>query len=360
MDDIPSDSLFSIPNEEKVDEFFDRTPAETAAAPATEPAAEPEGTAFGMPTPAEPAYEAPAAPFYGTQTEPVRESAAEPAYEAEAPATFNYDAPAGSGAATGQKQQSEDDEFQIPAFMRNSGSGEPLNVIEDLPTEPAAGYYEPPRQETPQQYQQPLDMAQQEVSRQYQQPSDMTQQQVPQPTQQKVQYLGVALAHPPKGVVADSSEMKAHSTAEPITGNAGFVPPVQQTPKQEAVDPRTNSPEETSPQSFSGAPAAESDPNSQSIEQMIREDEANGREQADSRITFQDVFKDEIQAEKEDNKKKPKKHTGLKILAIILCVLIVLEIIVICIKTFAPDSAASVALQDLFNAVYGRLSSLFG
>lgn len=360
MDDIPSDSLFSIPNEEKVDEFFDRTPAETAAAPVAEPAAEPEGTAFGMPTPAEPAYEAPADPLFGTQTEPVRESAAEPAYEAEAPATFNYDAPAGSGAAAGQEQQSGDDEFQIPAFMRNPGSGEPLNVIEDLPTEPAAGYYEPSRQEVSQQYQQPLDMAQQEVSRQYQQPSDMTQQEMPQPTQQKVQYLGVALAHPPKGVVADPSEMKAHSTAEPITGNAGFVPPVQQTPKQEAVDPRTNSLEETSPQSFSGAAAAESDPNSQSIEQMIREDEANGREQADSRITFQDVFKDEIQAEKEDNKKKPKKHTGLKILAIILCVLIVLEIIVICIKTFAPDSAASVALQDLFNAVYGRLSSLFG
>ncbi|MDD6298275.1 hypothetical protein, partial [Hornefia butyriciproducens] len=206
-----------------------------------------------------------------------------------------------------------------------------------------------------QQYQQPSGMPQQ-----YQQQPDMTQQEMPQPTQQQVQYLGVALAHPPKGIVAEPSEMKAHSTAEPITGNAGFVPPVQHAPQQETAGTRMKSPEATAQQGYPGAPSADEGTNSQSIEQMIREDEANGREQADNRITFQDVFKDEIQAEKEDNKKKPKKHTGLKILAIILCVLIVLEIIVICIKTFAPDSAASVALQDLFNAVYGRLSSLFG
>ena len=369
MADIPSDSLFSIPNEEKVDELLDRTPA-AAAAPAAESSAEPSGSAFG--TSAEPEYKEPAAPLFGTQTESVRESAAESAYEG--PTAFGYDAPTGSGSTAEQEQQSGD-EFEIPAFMRNSGSGEPLNVIEDLPTEPAAGYYEPPQQDVSQQYQQPSGMPQQEMPQQYQQPSgmpqqempqqyqqqpDMTQQEMPQPTQQQVQYLGVALAHPPKGIVAEPSEMKAHSTAEPITGNAGFVPPVQHAPQQETAGTRMKSPEATAQQGYPGAPSADEGTNSQSIEQMIREDEANGREQADNRITFQDVFKDEIQAEKEDNKKKPKKHTGLKILAIILCVLIVLEIIVICIKTFAPDSAASVALQDLFNAVYGRLSSLFG
>ena len=169
MADIPSDSLFSIPNEEKVDELLDRTPA-AAAAPAAESSAEHSGSAFG--TSAEPEYKEPAAPLFGTQTESVRESAAESAYEG--PIAFGYDAPTGSGSTAEQEQQSVD-EFEIPAFMRNSGSGEPLNVIEDLPTEPAAGYYEPPQQDVSQQYQQPSGMSQQEVPQQYQQP-DMTQQ----------------------------------------------------------------------------------------------------------------------------------------------------------------------------------------
>ena len=40
--------------------------------------------------------------------------------------------------------------------------------------------------------------------------------------------------------------------------------------------------------------------------------------------------------------------------------LIVLEIVVICIKYLAPESAASVQLQNMFNGVYNGLSSIFG
>jgi len=57
---------------------------------------------------------------------------------------------------------------------------------------------------------------------------------------------------------------------------------------------------------------------------------------------------------------KPKNHTFLKVLAVILCICIVAEIVVICIKYMAPDSAAAIKLQDIFNSIYGAISSLIG
>lgn len=103
-----------------------------------------------------------------------------------------------------------------------------------------------------------------------------------------------------------------------------------------------------------------SEDNAAEIEKMIREDTAGGIPNDDNKITFQDVFKDELEAEAKAKARKPKKYLGLKIFAIILCVLIVLEIVVICIKYLAPESAASVQLQNMFNGVYNGLSSIFG
>ena len=98
----------------------------------------------------------------------------------------------------------------------------------------------------------------------------------------------------------------------------------------------------------------------QSIEDRVKADAAGTADQADSRITYHDVFADEILEEKNGKKDKPKKHTGLKVLAIILCILIIAEILVIAIKYMAPDSAAAIKLQDIFNSVYGSIGSLFG
>ena len=101
--------------------------------------------------------------------------------------------------------------------------------------------------------------------------------------------------------------------------------------------------------------------NSQIIEDMIKEDMGQEQVHPDDRITFQDVFKEEIMAEREEPKKvEPKKHTLLKVLFIILAILILLEVIVIGIKTLAPTSGAAVMLQDVFNTIFSKFTSILG
>lgn len=89
---------------------------------------------------------------------------------------------------------------------------------------------------------------------------------------------------------------------------------------------------------------------------MIKDDAGGDTAHPDDRITFQDVFKEEIMSEKETTKDaKPKKHILLKVLFIILMILILLEVVVIGIKYLAPTSGAATAIQDIFNAVFGKL-----
>lgn len=190
---------------------------------------------------------------------------------------------------------------------------------------------------------------------------------------QEHEVVGVSLAKTPLSVFPEEEkadicgqeveksssydEVKAEdnqAVAENITENTGFIPPIQ------AEDPNAsgkigNYDTENLSEKEKAAMA-----NSQSIEAMIREDQANGVAQTDNRITFQDVFKEEISAEKNQDKAKPKKHTGLKVIAIILCILIVLEIVALIIKNAAPDSAAAEALQNIFNLVYGKLAGILG
>ena len=87
-------------------------------------------------------------------------------------------------------------------------------------------------------------------------------------------------------------------------------------------------------------------PSGQNKEEKERDKE---REQQ-NRLTFDDVFgHDDV------DETPKKKNKVLKVIAVILCVLIVLELIVIGIQYFAPDSAAG----KLINDTYGRILELF-
>lgn len=55
-----------------------------------------------------------------------------------------------------------------------------------------------------------------------------------------------------------------------------------------------------------------------------------------------------------------KKYTGLKIFAMIAAVIIVLEIIIIVLKTKMPDSAISLKIQDIYSAAYNWFAGLKG
>ena len=49
-----------------------------------------------------------------------------------------------------------------------------------------------------------------------------------------------------------------------------------------------------------------------------------------------------------------KKHTLLKIIMFLLILLILLEAVVIGLKMFAPDSAASMKIQEIYNTIFSR------
>ncbi len=191
----------------------------------------------------------------------------------------------------------------------------------------------------------------------------------------EAEVVGVAFASAPQGIFAEEraaeieksqldletliSEESKPQISEPdtITENTGFIPPVSEVP--ETVE-EISANESNTPDSVTDDEGEET-VNSQSIEEMIKEDQANGIAAVDdNRITFQDVFKDEISAEKTRDKLQPKKHTALKVIAIILCILIVLEVVALVIKNVAPDSGAAIALQNIFNIIYGKIAGIFG
>lgn len=72
----------------------------------------------------------------------------------------------------------------------------------------------------------------------------------------------------------------------------------------------------------------------------------DAKKEQQSRLTFDDVFgHDDI------DEAPKKKHRALKVIAIILCVLIILELIIIGIQYFAPDSAAGKLINDSYSRI---------
>lgn len=71
-----------------------------------------------------------------------------------------------------------------------------------------------------------------------------------------------------------------------------------------------------------------------------------------SSLSFNDVFKDEEEAQDE----RPRKHTGLKIAAAVLIILILIEIFVIVVRKVAPDSAIGTQILSIYNSIFGGLT----
>ena len=77
-------------------------------------------------------------------------------------------------------------------------------------------------------------------------------------------------------------------------------------------------------------------------------------ESADSgKLKYQDVVAHDTE---EKQAEKRKKHRFLKFLLVILTILICLEIAIICIKQFAPESAAGLKVQEIYDSLFGYIS----
>lgn len=75
-----------------------------------------------------------------------------------------------------------------------------------------------------------------------------------------------------------------------------------------------------------------------------KEDEGQDKQ----RLTFDDVFGDD-----DDSKKPEKKGTALKVIAVVLCILLIVEGVMIGIQKFAPDSAAAQSINKMYSRIFG-------
>lgn len=70
------------------------------------------------------------------------------------------------------------------------------------------------------------------------------------------------------------------------------------------------------------------------------------------KLTYDDIFNDD-----EDVENKPKKkNRALKVIAVILGVLVVAELIILGLRTFAPESGITIWIQSIFNNIQGFFS----
>lgn len=102
--------------------------------------------------------------------------------------------------------------------------------------------------------------------------------------------------------------------------------------------------------SVTGAAKKEEEPLGAEPFRKGRASEKEGERQDKQRLTFDDVFGDD-----DDSKKPEKKGTALKVIAVILCILLAAEGVMIGIQKFAPDSAAAQSI----NKMYSRIFSFF-
>lgn len=157
-------------------------------------------------------------------------------------------------------------------------------------------------------------------------------------------YVGVVVPETPANIIAFDQAQAAVNTEE--TAEADPKPAVQPVAIEEPETPATVV---TGNESVGGE---KEEP------QSVAADAGGSTSPAENKLTFGDVFADDEDEMGKDN--GPKKHTGLKVLAVILCILVVLQVAVICIKELAPESAASIQIQEIYNNIFGGIRSLFG
>ena len=76
------------------------------------------------------------------------------------------------------------------------------------------------------------------------------------------------------------------------------------------------------------------------------EEETKEETEEERKLTYQDVFNEETE--------KTPKHTFLKVLAILILLLIILEVAAILIRRFAPDSAIGLQIQQIYEMLFSR------
>ncbi len=119
--------------------------------------------------------------------------------------------------------------------------------------------------------------------------------------------------------------------------------------KADAAEPAEPEKEESAPEAegFRGDEGTEDgEKAAESEEPENRQEETDDSKKEQSKLTFVDVFADD-----DDDVEKPKKGKALKVIAAILCILVVAELIMIGIQYFAPESKAAGVINNAYSKV---------
>lgn len=133
--------------------------------------------------------------------------------------------------------------------------------------------------------------------------------------------------------LADAAEEAAKAKAAEIKA----AEEAQQAIEAETAETQEITQEEAE-KSIAEVIANEAAPEPQQTDEKVQED--------DHKLTYQEVFSDEAE--------KAPKHTLLKVLAILILLLIILEVAAILIRRFAPDSAIGLQIQQIYEMIFSR------
>lgn len=153
-------------------------------------------------------------------------------------------------------------------------------------------------------------------------------QEEPEVTEAPLEYVGVALAQTPESVIAEEEP----AIVEPVVEVQKAQ--LEEEPAREEVEVS----EETVVDEFPSEEEANRPPSTQG-------EKETQEEKSYSKLTFDDVFSDDD--DDDDDEEKPKKKgKALKIIAIVLCVLIAIELVIIGIMYFGKGTPLADKLND--------------
>lgn len=169
-----------------------------------------------------------------------------------------------------------------------------------------------------------------------------------------VEFVGVVLSGAPKGIVVEAEDEPAGPRQDKTAAAAGTETgkPAAETETARAETPQPESAKtEPTADAEAEAKAGADDGETAGKAAESRESRPPREEKKEEhKLTFDDVFGDD-----DDSEESPKKGKVLKVIAIILCILVAAELVVIGIQYFAPQSEAA----RVINKAYGSVMDLF-
>ncbi|MGN0658434.1 MAG: hypothetical protein ACI4LA_02385 [Emergencia sp.] len=170
-------------------------------------------------------------------------------------------------------------------------------------------------------------------------------------TERQTEYLGTVLSGVPKGYTASEEEIAAQPGMERQRAAEAAAAAAAGEKNLRGGSEAGESQDGQPSGEVSGQSSVQSEAGPEiSGEKACPPREEGAPEETEHKLTFDDVFGHDDDDADEEPQKKGK---ALKVIATILCILVIIELIIIGIQYFAPDSAAGKAINGAYGSIIG-------